>query len=188
MLCKLRPGSRHDRSSDDPSDDDSFLLPLTLSQLSVSESQVIILHLFLVPIVLLILFVVDSSPLSKGGKRTFLRSQFSLHLSHIKFPSLLVLTNLDNLPRWSIHIRHPIKTFKLDFRLLIDKGRFGFRTGLLPYWQLVCIHLLFPRLYVGNRNYMRALVVFVCHLWISGYHKKYLRMIEAAFAWILRLC
>ena len=99
MLCKLRPGSRHDRSSDDPSDDDSFLLPLTLSQLSVSESQVIILHLFLVPIVLLILFVVDSSPLSKGGKRTFLRSQFSLNLSHIKFPSLLVLTDLDNLPR-----------------------------------------------------------------------------------------
>ena len=99
MLCKLGPGGRHDGSSDNPPDDDPFFLPLPLPHLPVSESQVIILHLFVKPVVLLKLSVVDSSPLSEGGKGTFLRSKFPLPLSRIKFSPLLILTNLYYLPR-----------------------------------------------------------------------------------------
>ena len=74
MLCKLGPGGRHDGSSDNPPDDDPFFLPLPLPHLPVSKSQVVIFHLFVKPVVLLKLSVVDSSPLSEGGKGTFLRS------------------------------------------------------------------------------------------------------------------
>lgn len=58
-----------------------------------------------------------------------------------------------------LEIHQSVRLFKLYFRRLVNKGRFGFRPILSPWQQLVHIKVLPLHLHLNNRCDIGTLII-----------------------------